>query len=183
MVIGGSYIVYRSITSTWTSEQNIDQYKMFDGATSNDPESTARINLINRQSDNQYRDGPAGRDALPNPPLILSQFGVPSASEEAYHHHFYTSVFGHDNVLNARPKESPFSSFWPTRSDLAIRQQTDRIVQQKRAELRKYYTSDKVIDKALLIFAIMFKQRKLQGLPLLDMSYFHPLNQEVTVLG
>lgn len=187
VVIGGSYMFYRSVTGTWKSEQSIDQlpYEMLSRATSLDPESDAQTYLINQGSDIQIEEnGPPVRNtSITNPPS-LNELADTGSSEESYHRQVYTSVFSHDSsTLGPPPKQSFFSSFWPTSSEIAIRQQNARLAQQKCAELRKHYASDRDLERALRAYPRMLKQGKLPGPPPTVFTYWQPLNREVTVLG
>ncbi|CZR63522.1 uncharacterized protein PAC_13419 [Phialocephala subalpina] len=184
VTIGGSYMFYRSVTATWTSEQSIDQYEMLNRAASPDPESAAQARLINQGSNNQIHENePSVQSASTTNPPILSELAA-SSSEESYHRQVYTSVFSDDgSSFNHIPKQSFFSTFWPTRSDIAIRQQNARLAQQKRRELRKHYASDRDLERAIRAYSRMFKQGKLPGPPPMVLTYWQPLNREVTVLG
>ncbi|KUJ08315.1 uncharacterized protein LY89DRAFT_742153 [Mollisia scopiformis] len=181
VVIGGSYMFYRSVTGTWTVEQSVDQYEIPNRATSPDPESDAQASLINRGSNNQLYENPARNASTTHPP-ILSE--LPLSSAEEYLRTVYTTVFTQDTSLAHLPKQSPLSTFWPTRSDLLIRQQTTRLAQQKRSELRTHFASTQDLERALRAYPRLYKQGKLSGLPPPLMSpYLAPLNRDVTVLG
>lgn len=191
VAIGGSYMFYRSVTGTWSAEENNSQYEMIDRASSPRPSSEAHDSLINGASKvpSSGTENPNEDSAL-NPP-VLSEF--PNiADQEAYHHRVYTSVFPQDSPSILLSRESKFSTFWPTTSDLAIRQESIRLGEQKLLELRRYYASDQDILQALKAYSTMIKQGKLPGpVPSIVRStaaaYYMVahmvVNRDVTILG
>jgi hypothetical protein len=173
---------YRSITGTWIAEQSINQH---DRSSSPDPNSDAYASLINHLHNIplQEHETSAPNDEAPNNPPILSEFPNISA-EEAYHHFVYNAVFTPDTLPAALPKQSAFSTFWPTFSDLEIRRQNARLGKQKLLELRTHYASDDDLKRAILTYSIMVKQKKLPGPPATAIfAKLQPLNREVTILG
>ncbi|KAI9052591.1 hypothetical protein LZ554_003934 [Drepanopeziza brunnea f. sp. 'monogermtubi'] len=118
--------------------------------------------------------------------LDVPTFGQTPVSREAvesYHRHVYNRVFGPDgSLIPPKPKESPFGTFWPTRADIAARQQNIRLAQQKRAELRKLYVSDRELQRGIAALSCMSREGKLPGPPP-DLVFWEPGDRDVTYLG
>lgn len=166
VVIGGSYMFYRSATGTWTPEPGSDEYEM--------------LNISNHEFNSQNVE--TGQFLPTSIPPMLSELPAACDTEE-YHLHVYISVFGQDGSLVVRhPKESSFSTIWPTRSDIAARYENARLAQQKRTELRSYYASDKDMDRALAAFTRMSTKGSLPG-PAPSIAVWDAPNRDVTFLG
>ncbi|CAL3971632.1 unnamed protein product [Diplocarpon coronariae] len=180
VVIGGSYMFYRSVTASWTSEEDRKQYAMLDWAPDQNPGFTAQ--LIDRRPSHQVSENasaPQHLDLSTSDPPILSE--LPDA--EAYHRHVYTSVFGPDgSAIRPAQKQSFLSTLWPTQSDLAIRQQNALLAHRKYGELRKHYASEHDLKQALGAFSAMHKAGALPG-PLPSLALHQPLNRDITILG
>lgn len=183
VVIDGLYMFYRSTTGTWTLGKSGDDYEMLDRALSSHIDYSAYGHMPNQNLNSQNVESELLSQAAPtNLPPTLSELQTSSHVEE-YHLHAYIAVFGHGgSSIIKPPKESLFSTIWPTRSDLVARNENALLAQQKCKELRLHYASDKNMEEALAAFALMAKSGTLPG-PVPDTTLWDAPNRDVTFLG
>ncbi|KAL2067689.1 hypothetical protein VTL71DRAFT_15785 [Oculimacula yallundae] len=193
VIIIGLYMLYRSITGTWTIEAGVEEfeYEILHKESYMD-RFLVRLGLLpSFESLDQDANSPLSERALSGPyrgiemssAALTELAGVSTGNDDFYHCCVYTSVFGYGGPAIVRnPKRSTFQVFWPTRSYLAACRQILQYAQQKRGELLRYYSSEDKLARAIARYTQLFKLGKLPG-PDTNLASWQILNCEVTWLG